>query len=221
MHGREARRRQWRSGGTGSRRWSVSGHGMAKGGARETHRHSAVLVHAMERREEKRRGGVHGAELTSELGRALVSNSQGREAYHGEVARTQGARGEGEASGEMEWSPASCGGRTSQIRRGSWWRPVAGAYAGAVRARGEGRSRKCDARRALWELKPWPAVPGLPQRVDAESGRRRRVAPRGGQALTRLGAWRGDGRGAREKDPAHGVRPGRLCGWAESEAAAR
>ena len=59
MHGREARRWQWWSGGAGSRRWSVSGHGMAKGGARETHRHSAVLVRAKERREEKRGGGVH------------------------------------------------------------------------------------------------------------------------------------------------------------------
>ena len=86
MHGREARRRQWRSGGAGSRRWSVSGHGMAKGGTRETQRHSAVLVRVKERQEEKRRGGVHGVELTSELGRALASNSQGREAYHGKVA---------------------------------------------------------------------------------------------------------------------------------------
>jgi len=68
-----------------------------------------------------------------------------------------------------------------------------GCVAGAVRARGEGRSRKCDAGRALRELKPWPAVPELPRRVDAVSGRRRRVAPRGGQALTRSGARRGAG----------------------------
>ena len=54
-----------------------------------------------------------GAELTSELGRAPVSNSQGQDAYHGKVVRARGARGEGEASGEMEWAPVSCGGRTS------------------------------------------------------------------------------------------------------------
>ena len=89
-----------------------------------------------------------------------------------------------------------------------------GCVAGAVRARGEGRSRKCDAGRALWELKPWPAVPGLPRRVDAESGRRRRVAPHGGQALTRSGAWRGDERGAWEKEPARGAGLGRgAMGW--------
>ena len=58
-------------------------------------------------------GKSTGAELTSELGRAPASNSQEQDAYHGEVARARGARGEGEASGEMEWSPASYGGRTS------------------------------------------------------------------------------------------------------------
>ena len=68
---------------------------------------------------------------------------------------------------------------------------VAGAYAGAVQARGEGRSRKCDAGRALRELKPWPAVPGLPWRVDAESGHRRRVAPRGRERGAAMGAARG------------------------------
>ena len=67
-------------------------------------------------------GESTGAELTSELGRALASNSQGRDAYHGEVTRARGARGEGGAAGQTEWSPASCGGRASQIRRGSWWR---------------------------------------------------------------------------------------------------
>ena len=54
-------------------------------------------------------------------------------------------------------------------------------------------------------FKSWPAVPELPRRVDAVSGRRRRVAPRGGQALTRSGAWRGDERGAREKEPHAGL----------------
>ena len=67
-------------------------------------------------------GESTGAELTSELGRAPTSNSQGRDAYHGEATRARGARGEGGAAGETEWSPASCGGRASQIRRGSWWR---------------------------------------------------------------------------------------------------
>ena len=57
------------------------------------------------------------------------------------------------------------------------------------------------------------------------------VAPRGGQALTWSGAWRGDGRGAREKEPARWAGPrrgeartgaslGRLRPWAKSEAAA-
>ena len=58
-------------------------------------------------------GESTGAELTSELGRAPASHSQEQDAYHGEVARARGARGEGEASGEMEWAPVSCGGRTS------------------------------------------------------------------------------------------------------------
>ena len=66
-------------------------------------------------------GESTGAELTSELGRAPTSNSQGRDAYHGEVTRARGARGEGGAAGETEWSPTSCGGRASQIQRGSWW----------------------------------------------------------------------------------------------------
>ena len=59
-------------------------------------------------------------------------------------------------------------------------------------------------------IKSWPAVPELPRRVDAVSGRRRRVAPRGGQALTRSGAWRGDGRGARERSQRAGLGQGEV-----------
>ena len=77
------------------------------------------------------------------------------------------------------------------------------------RARGGRRSRKCDAGRALRELKPWPAVPGLPRRVDAESGHRRRVAPRGGQSLTRSGARRGAGRRAEAGQARRGAGLGR------------
>ena len=60
-------------------------------------------------------------------------------------------------------------------------------------------------------IKSWPAVPELPRRVDAVSGRRRRVSPRGGQALTRSGARRGAARaGARRQ-----ARRGAVLGWAE------
>ena len=62
-----------------------------------------------------------------------------------------------------------------------------------------------------WGFKSWPAVPELPRRVDAVSGRRRRVAPRGGQALTRSGARSGAARaGARRQ-----ARRGAVLGWAE------
>ena len=85
---------------------ALPAHSKARGGAHKVRGGKAVLMREKGRRE----GESTGAELISELGRAPASNSQGQDAYHGEVAR---ARGEGEASGEMEWSPASCGGRTS------------------------------------------------------------------------------------------------------------
>ena len=72
-------------------------------------------------------------------------------------------------------------------------------------------------------FKSWPAVPELPRRVDAVSGRCRRVAPRGGQALTRSGARRDAVLGWAERGEA---RAGD-AGWvgfgrrARSEAAAR
>ena len=104
-----------------------------------------------------------------------------------------------------------------------------------MRGREAARERRSEER---WNavgargFKSWPAVLELPRRVDAVPGRRRRVAPRGGQALTRSGAWRGDGCGAREKEPARWAGPrrgearagaslGRLRPWARSEAAAR
>ena len=67
------------------------------------------------------------------------------------------------------------------------------AMAGARERRSEERWNAVGAR----GFKSWPAVPELPRRVDAVSGRRRRVAPRGGQALTRSGARRGQARGGR------------------------
>ena len=71
--------------------------------------------------------------------------------------------------------------------------------------------------------------------MDAVSGRRRQVAPRGGQALTRSGARRGAARaGARRQarrgavlgwaergEARAGASLGRLRPWARSEAAAR
>jgi len=81
-----------------------------------------------------------------------------------------------------------------------------------VRGREAARERRSEER---WNavgargFKSWPAVPELPRRVDAVSGRRRRVAPRGGQALTRSGARRGAAR-------ARGGRPGAALGWAEA-----
>ena len=66
-----------------------------------------------------RKGESTGAELTSKLSRAPASNYQGRDAYHGEVARARGARGDGGVAGETERSPASCGGRASELRRGA------------------------------------------------------------------------------------------------------
>ena len=45
--------------------------------------------------------------------------------------------------------------------------------------------------------------------------------PRGGRRLTRSGAWCGDGRGAREKEPARGAGLGRgEVGWRGRRAAA-
>ena len=60
-------------------------------------------------------------------------------------------------------------------------------------------------------FKSWPAVPELPRRVDAVSGRRRRVAPRGGQALTRSGARRGAARAGARRQAGRGA----VLGWAE------
>jgi hypothetical protein len=73
----------WRSGDVGGRRWSVPGHGMVNGGAREQPRRNAVLVRAKRGQEVERRGGVHEAELSGELSRAPASNSHQREPYHG------------------------------------------------------------------------------------------------------------------------------------------
>ena len=60
-------------------------------------------------------------------------------------------------------------------------------------------------------FKSWPAVPELPRRVDAVSGRRRRVAPRGGQALTRSGARRGAALAGARRQAGRGA----VLGWAE------
>ena len=85
-----------------------------------------------------------------------------------------------------------------------------------MRGREAARERRSEER---WNavgargFKSWPAVPELPRRVDAVLGHRRRVAPRGGQALTRSGAWRGDGRGAREKEPARAGLGRGEAGW--------
>ena len=63
----QAHRHPWRRGGPAQRRSAISGRDEARGEAWELHRVRAVLERVKIGREVKRRGGVHGAELSSEL----------------------------------------------------------------------------------------------------------------------------------------------------------
>ena len=63
----QAHRRPWRCGGAARRRPAISGRDVARGVAGELYRVSVVLVRVERGREVERRGGVHGAELSSEL----------------------------------------------------------------------------------------------------------------------------------------------------------
>ena len=105
-------------------------------------------------------------------------------------------------TGELRWP-----GERAPARRGARWR---------WRARGERRSEERWNAVGARGFKSWPAVPELPRRVDAVSGRRRRVAPRGGQALTRSGARRGASAGRRVEAGQRGAG----LGWAEARRAA-
>ena len=63
----QAHRHPWRRGGPAQRRPTISDRDEARGGAWELHRVRVVLERVKIGREVERRGGVHGAELSSEL----------------------------------------------------------------------------------------------------------------------------------------------------------
>jgi hypothetical protein len=64
-------------------------------------RAKAKEMRATRRKKVEQRGVVHGAKLSSELGRALASDFHGRSPYHGKPRRAWDARGGGGARSEM------------------------------------------------------------------------------------------------------------------------
>jgi hypothetical protein len=65
----EARRREWRSGGSTHRRATNAGHGEARERVRERRESQANEMRAREKEEGERKVGVHRAALSGELGR--------------------------------------------------------------------------------------------------------------------------------------------------------
>ena len=80
---KEARWRAWRVGGAAHRRPTISGREGAREVVWELHRARAVFVHAKGEREGGRRGEVHGAECSGELGH----NSDERFSRRGSFSR--------------------------------------------------------------------------------------------------------------------------------------
>jgi hypothetical protein len=102
----------------GGHRWGIPDHSMVNGGAWEPPRHSAMLVRLKRGLEVERREGVHGVELSGELGCAPASDSCGRDPYHDKPRRAWDAWGGSSAQGRMQWLAMSGGGRDGKRRRG-------------------------------------------------------------------------------------------------------